>query len=156
MRRNIAAAVVLLGLTVLLISSCAFFTPQEQELAARIGSRRLAYAGAKHYPELFKSLGTTAEEVCKTEDSPGIITETFRFIALQITNKTADPLLKADLQDLIECMALRVDATFKILEVTQEQLRVLKAALCSFAQGVDLALESKHLTLNMEVQTHGP
>jgi len=118
--------------------ACAFLTPGEQDLIVKITARRFGAHGAQLFPVTFAELGKTARDAC---DKPG---ETFtpsdalELIAQAVGLQLGDPLLAADLKDLVGLLGIRFDAAFKLIGVTQDQERLIKIAVCSFAEGVEL------------------
>ena len=118
--------------------SCAFLTPGEQDLLVKISARRFGAHGAQLFPDTFKELGKTARDAC---DKPGETltpAAALEMIAHAVGLQLGDPLLAADLKDLVSLLGIRFDAAFKLIGVTQDQERLIKIAVCSFAQGVEL------------------
>ena len=118
--------------------SCAFLTPAEQDLLVKISARRFGAHGAQLFPVTFKELGKTARDAC---DKPGETltpAAALELIAEAVGLQLGDPLLAADLKDLVSLLGIRFDAAFKLIGVTQDQERLIKVAVCSFAQGVEL------------------
>jgi len=117
---------------------CALFTPAEQDLIVKITARRFGAHGAKIAPDTFTELGKTARDAC---DKPGETltpSQALEMIGQAVGLQLGDPLLAADLKDLAALLGIRFDAAFKLIGVTQEQERLIKIAVCSFAEGVEL------------------
>lgn len=118
--------------------SCALLTPAEQDLLVRISARRLGAHGVKLFPITFTALGLIARNAC---DKPGETltpAQALETIAQGVDQHQTDPLLAADMKDLIALLGIRFDAGFKLIGLTPEQERLIKVAVCSFAEGVEL------------------
>ena len=125
---------------------CALFTPAEQDLIVKISARRFGAHGAQLFPVTFKELGKTARDAC---DKPGETltpAAALEMIAQAVGLQLGDPLLAADLKDLVSLLGIRFDAAFKLIGVTQDQERLIKVAVCSFAEGVELYPQPKPAT----------
>lgn len=128
----------LLLIFLFLPTRCAWFTPAEQDLIVKITARRFGAHGANLFPETFADLGKTAADACTRPGETLTPAAALEMIAEAVGLQLGDPLLAADLKDLAALLGIRFDAAFKLIGVTEEQQRLIKVAVCSFAQGVDL------------------
>jgi len=138
MTRRICVVIPMLLIFLLLPTRCAWFTPAEQDILVKIAARRFGAQGAQLFPKTFAELGKTASEAC---DKPGETltpAAALEMIAQAVGLQLGDRLLAADLKDLAALIGIRFDAAFKLIGVTEEQQRLIKIAVCSFADGVDL------------------
>ena len=138
MTRRISVVIPILALFSFALFACAFLSPAEQDLVVKIAARRLAAQGVKLFPDTFRDLGKTARGAC---DKPGETltpAQALELIAQAVGLQLGDPLLAADLKDLVVLLGIRFDAAFKLIGVTQDQERLIKLAVCSFAEGVNL------------------
>jgi len=120
------------------IVSCALFGPGELDILVKITARRLGAHGARICPKTFTELGKTARDAC---DKPGETltpSQALELIAQAVGLQLGDPLLAADLKDLAALLGIRFDPAFKLIGVNQDQERLIKIAVCSFAEGVEL------------------
>ena len=138
MTRRICIVIPMLFIFLFLPTRCSFFTPAEQDLLIQIAARRFGAQGAQLFPKTFAELGKTARQAC---DQPGETltpAAALQMIAQAVGLQLGDKLLAADLKDLAALLGIRFDAAFKLIGVTDEQERLIKIAVCSFAEGVDL------------------
>jgi len=138
MTRRICVFIPMLLIFLLLPTRCAFLTPGEQDLIVKITARHFGAHGAQLFPVTFAELGKTARDAC---DKPGETltpAAALELIAEAVGLQLGDPLLTADLKDLVGLLGIRFDAAFKLIGVTQDQERLIKVAVCSFAEGVEL------------------
>ena len=118
--------------------SCALLTPGEQDTILKITARRLAAHGAQSFPDTFTKLGNTAKDACEQPGETLTPSEALELIAHTVGLTLGDPLLAADLKDLVSLLGIRFDAAFKLIGVTEDQERLIKVAVCAFAEGVEL------------------
>lgn len=150
MTRRQCIVIPILVIFLFLLTRCAFLTPGEQDLLVKISARRFGAHGAQLFPKTFTELGKTARDAC---DKPGETltpAAALEMIAQAVGLQLRDPLLAADLKDLVSLLGIRFDAAFKLIGVTEDQERLIKVAVCSFAQGVELHLQPKPATLTQE------
>ncbi|MBA7602922.1 hypothetical protein ES703_10018 [subsurface metagenome] len=138
MTRRICVFIPMLFILLFLPTRCAWFTPAEQDLIVKITARRFAAHGAQLFPTTFTELGKTAKDACTRPGETLTPAAALELIAEAVGLHLGDPLLAADLKDLVALLGIRFDAAFKLIGVTQEQERLIKIAVCSFAEGVDL------------------
>ena len=138
MPRRICVLIPILLIFLFLPARCSHFTPAEQDLLVKIAARRLGAQGAKMFPETFADLGKTATDACTRPGETLTPSDALELIAEAVGLQLGDRLLAADLKDLAALLGIRFDAAFKLIGVTQEQQRLIKIAVCSFAEGVDL------------------
>ncbi|GAH31994.1 unnamed protein product [marine sediment metagenome] len=138
MTRRISVFIPILLILLFLPTRCAWFTPAEQDLIVKITARRFAAHGARLFPETFADLGKTATDACTRPGETLTPAAALEMIAEAVGLQLGDRLLAADLKDLAALIGIRFDAAFKLIGVTQEQERLIKIAVCSFAEGVDL------------------
>lgn len=136
----------ILALTAVTLFACAFLQPQEQEVLVRIAARRLAGTGVQIFPTVFKDLGKTARDACDLPDETMKPSQALELIAQTIGLTLQDKLLAADLKDLAALIGIRFDAAFNLIGITEDQQRLVKVAVCSFAEGVELYSQPKHIT----------
>ena len=132
------ALILVIALISLFLATCAHLTRDEKKVLVRITSRRIGYYGAKNFPVPFIELGQIAQNAC---DKPGETlppSEALEIIIEVITRQLDDPLLAVDLKDLIALLELRLDPSLKLIGVTEEDERLIKVAVCAFAEGVSL------------------
>ena len=118
--------------------SCMKATGPEIDVIVKIAARRIASHCLKAQPDVFRPLGVIAIESCqqKTEQSqPSDIV--FSIIFKAIATKTSDPLLAQDIQDIVELIGIKFDASFTLLGLTEDKLKLITLFVCSFAQGVE-------------------
>lgn len=137
----------LFALAIFLLTSfsCAFLQPQEQEVLIRIAGRRLAGTGVQIFPTVFKDLGKTARDACNLPDETMKPSQALELIAQTIGLTLQDKLLAADLKDLAALIGIRFDAAFNLIGITEDQQRLVKVAVCSFADGVELYSQPKRI-----------
>ncbi|MBA7657546.1 hypothetical protein ES703_65485 [subsurface metagenome] len=121
-----------------LLARCAFLATSEQDAIIRITARRLASHGAKSFPVIFAELAITARDACNRPGETMAPSDAFQVIANTVISKLDDRLLAADLKDLAALLGIRLDPGAKLLGLTKEQQRLVKIAVCSFAEGVEL------------------
>lgn len=128
----------ILLITLFLLARCAFLAPSEQDVIVKITARRLASHGAKSFPVIFAELAKTAQDACNRPGETMTPADAFQVIANTVISKLDDRLLAADLKDLAALLGIRLDPGAELLGLTKEQQRLVKIAVCSFAEGVTL------------------
>ena len=138
MTRTICVFIPIFFILLFLPTRCTLFTPAEQDLIVKITARRFGAHGAQLFPTTFTELGKTARDAC---DKPGETltpAAALEMIAQAVGLQLRDPLLAADLKDLAALLGIRFDPAFKLIGLTEDQERLIKIAVCSFAEGVEL------------------
>jgi len=138
MTRRICVVIPILLIFLFLPTRCAFFTPAEQDLIVKITARRFGAHGAQLFPTTFTELGKTARDACNRPGETLTPSAALELIAEAVGLQLGDPLLTADLKDLAALLGIRFDPAFKLIGVTEDQERLIKVAVCSFAEGVEL------------------
>lgn len=136
----------LLAASLLGIASCAGLTPAEQDLIVKISARRLGAHGAQLFPTTFDKLGQSAKDACEKPGETLTPAQALEVIAQAITNELEDSLLARDLTDLIALLGVRFDPALKLIGLTEDQERLIKVAVCAFADGVILYKKPKPTT----------
>jgi len=140
MRLSKFILIVLMLCFVGLIIGCTQMTGQEQDVLIKITSRRIGYHGFKINPEMFTSLGELAGQSCQQAgERAEPMDVAFGVIWKTIAKQTKDPLLAQDLKDVAELIGVKFDAGFTLLGLTEDKLKFINIAICSFSKGVDAA-----------------
>ena len=120
--------------------ACAQLTGPGSDATARILGRRIGYKGTRLYPHDFVRLGITANQACPQRakiSMPAAVA--FSLIVKAIHQKTDDPSLAQDLQDIIQIMRIDLNKSLDVINLTPETRGLILQFVCSFAQGVDRA-----------------
>lgn len=126
----------LVALAPFLTDSCTWATGSEQDTTIRILTRRIAYHGVKKWPSEFATLGRICQSACEiSQDREKAIQGAFENITRVILKDVNDPLLRADLDSLIQLTGIKQDLHFKVLDITPDQGRILEVIVCAFAEG---------------------
>jgi hypothetical protein len=134
----------------LFFMTCAHLTKSETDLLLKIAARRLGNYGVQYAPIPFTELGQIAGNACNRPDETLTPAAALEVIIEVITLRLDDPLLAADLKDLISLLEVRVDAAFKLIGLTPELERLIKIAVCSFSEGVSMNPSSKTKPIKQE------
>lgn len=121
-----------------ILAACAYLTPTEIDVSIKIVARRLGNYGVKNCPVPFIELGQIAQNACDRPEETLTAAAALEMIIEVITLRLDDPLLAADLKDLLSLLKVRLDASLKLVGLTPELERLIKVAVCAFAQGVKL------------------
>lgn len=121
------------------LTGCTWAIGPGKDATTRILSRRLAYHGMEKWPDHFAILGRICQSAC--EISKGKIEAlqgAFETITRVIFKEIHDPLLRADLADLIQLIGIKQDPQFKLMDLTPDQKRILEVIVCSFAESTQV------------------
>ena len=121
------------------LTGCSWAKGPGQDEMIRILARRIAFHGVKKWPDHFATLGRICQSACEiSQDREKAIQGAFENITRVILKDVNDPLLRADMDSLIQLTGIKQDLHFKVLDITPDQGRVLEVIVCSFAEGTRL------------------
>lgn len=104
-----------------------------QETIAKIAARRAGYELESHYPEISHEVLGLSKAILIDEESD-IVRIVVDRLAIVLAAEIDDPLLAADLQDIIAL--IKIDTG---LEITAEQMAVIKAVATGLVSGIEIA-----------------
>lgn len=124
------------------LTGCTWAIGPGKDATTRILSRRLAFHGMQKWPDHFATLARICQSACEiSEDREKAIQGAFETIAQVIYTEIPDPLIRADLADLIQLIGIKQDPQFKILSLTPDQGRILEVIVCAFPEGTRVKSE---------------
>lgn len=120
--------------------ACAPLTGPGSDATARILGRRIGYQGTRLYTRDFIPLGITANQACPQRVKMAVPADVaFSLIIKTIHEKTGDPSLTQDLNDVLQIMGIELSTHLQVINLTPEIRGLILQFVCSFAQGVDQA-----------------
>lgn len=125
--------ILMIGFTFLLIS-CAVAPIQigqdSQEVLAKIGARRIGNYLQMKYPGVAKEFLPKAKAFVDKQEDPGL----FKDFLLAMTNGIDDPILKADILDLLSMIEIQGP------EIPDNYAGILGSAVDGFYQGLTMGV----------------
>lgn len=124
-------AVLMIGFVFLLTSCATVKIGQEgQEVLAKISARRIGHYLQTKQPEIAKECLPVAKAFVDKQESSGL----FKDFVLAVTDGIDDPLLKADIEDLLSMIEIQGP------EIPENYATVLEAAMNGFHQGLTMGV----------------
>ena len=126
-----------IGLVMLLGFACTWAPQPVIETSVKIAARHLAHRGMEKWPDQFRPLGMISKSACELGKGNDLaIQGAFSVLARLVLQDLKDPLLKADLEDLIGLMGASLTIDFKVQDISPEIQKILEVVVCEFAKGV--------------------
>jgi len=115
--------------------ACTWAVEPAVQTTIKIGARHLAHKGMEKWPDQFGSLATISKSACELgKGNQEAIQGVFSVLARLVLQDLKDPLLKADLEDLIDLMGVYMNDDFEIRGVSPETQKILEVVVCEFAK----------------------
>lgn len=122
------------------IASCGLYSsipsvqvsPESQMAIAKITARRVGYEIAKSYPVIAKEVLAITKAI-DIEEKPDIIAIVVGRLGVVLSSKLDDPLLEADIQDLLVLIEVKVD-----VEITENQMAFIKVVSEGLTSGISI------------------
>lgn len=103
-----------------------------KELIAKISGRRIGASLQEKYPDIAGEVSFLCQEIAGT-DEPDIIDIAIRKLVKILANEVDDPLLAADISDLMELLHVKTG-----IEISPDRLAIIVSAARGLANGVEL------------------
>lgn len=103
-----------------------------KELAAKIAGRRVGNELAKKYPDIAAEVLILCQEIVSS-DKPDVVNIAIKKIVVLLADETGDPLLGADINDLLDLLKIKPD-----VEMPPEQVAVVVAAAKGLMSGIEI------------------
>ena len=105
-----------------------------QEVIAKITGRRVGYELAKKYPDVAREILALSKAIIVVNE-PDIITIIVNRVATILTCEIADPLLAADISDILSLIKIETD-----IGITTEQMAISKAVAEGLISGIEMPI----------------
>lgn len=125
----------IVGLFTGCISGQVQINQESQDAIAKITGRRVGYELAIQYPDVAKEINVICQEIV-IQDEPDFIKIAITRLAIILTAEFEDPLLAADIQDILALVKIETD-----IEITSGQIQTIKAAAVGLISGTKIGSE---------------
>lgn len=106
-----------------------------KELAAKIAGRRVGNELVKKYPDIAAEVLILCQEIVSS-DKPDVVNIAIKKIVVLLADETGDPLLGADINDLLDLLKIKLN-----VEMPPEQVAVVVAAAEGLISGIEIGGE---------------
>ena len=103
---------------------------ENQEAIAKITARRVGCELAIQYPDIAKEINAICQEIA-TQDEPDFIKIAIIRLSVVLTTDIKDPLLAADIQDILILLKIETD-----IEITSDHVQTIKSAAIGLISGI--------------------
>jgi hypothetical protein len=103
-----------------------------KEFAAKIAGRRAGNELVKKYPDIAAEVLILCQEI-ELSDKPDVVNIAIRKIVVLLADETGDPLLGADINDLLDLLKIKPN-----VEIPPEQVAVVVAAAKGLMSGIEI------------------
>lgn len=125
----------IVGLFTGCISGQVQINQESQDAIAKITGRRVGYELAIQYPDVAKEVNVICQEIV-AQDELDFIKIAINRLSVALTAKINDPLLAADIQDILALVKIETD-----IEITGDQVQTIKAAAIELISGIKIGDE---------------